>query len=158
MKNNNSGKPELENLSQGARLKYIRGLRYLKKDCVADYFELGGERKERTISRYENNSRIPNKERLIELANLYNVSINAIKEYKYDDPIDIIYIFMWLEEQFPYYELNFDNANIKYNPYNINVQKGLAEWKKMKEKRENVEITTVEYIEWKLNYEIGKEI
>ena len=31
MKNNNGGKPELENLSQGARLKYIRKLRYLKK-------------------------------------------------------------------------------------------------------------------------------
>ena len=94
MKNNNGGKPELENLSQGARLKYIRELRYLKKDYVADYFELGGERKERTISRYKNNSRIPNKERLIELANLYDVSINTIKEYKYDDPIDMIYMFM----------------------------------------------------------------
>lgn len=34
-------RPELENLSQGARLKYIRELRYLKKDYVADYFELG---------------------------------------------------------------------------------------------------------------------
>lgn len=129
MKNNNGGKPELENLSQGARLKYIRELRYLKKDYVADYFELGGERKERTISRYKNNSRIPNKERLIELANLYDVSINTIKEYKYDDPIDMIYMFMWLEEQFPYYDINFDNANIKYNPYNINIQKVIAEWK-----------------------------
>lgn len=156
MKNNNGGKPELENLSQGARLKYIRKLRYLEKDYVADYFELGGERKERTISRYENNSRVPNKERLEELADLYNVSINAIKEYKYDDPIDMIYMFMWLEEQLPYYEINFDNVNIKNNPYNMNILKGITEWKEMKEKRENGEITTVEYIDWKLNYEISK--
>lgn len=152
MKNNNGGKPELENLSQGARLKYIRKLRYLEKDYVADYFDLGGERKERTISRYENNSRVPNKERLEEFAALYDVSINAIKEYKYDDPIDMIYMFMWLEEQFPYYEINFDNANIKYTPYNMNIQKGIAEWLEMKEKRENDEITTAEYIEWKLNF------
>lgn len=153
---NNYFKPTLKNLSQGARLEYVRKLRYMSKDDVADYFDLGGERKERTISRYENNSRVPSNERLIELANLYNVSINAIKEYKYDDPIDMIYMFMWLEEQFPYYELNLDNANIKYTPYNMNIQKGIAEWKKMKEKRENHEITTDEYIEWKLNYKIDE--
>lgn len=156
MKKYNGGKPELENLSQGARLKYIRELRYLKKDDVADYFELGGERKERTISRYENNSRVPNKERLIELANLYDVSINAIKEYKYDDPIDIIYMFMWLEEQIPYYEIDLDNANIKDNTYDMSIKKGIDEWKKMREKRENGEISTAEYIEWKLNYEVDK--
>ena len=66
----------------------------------------------------------------------------------------MIYMFMWLEEQFPYYELNFDNANIKYNLYNIKIQKGIAEWLEMKEKRENGEISTAEYIEWKLHYEI----
>ena len=40
----------------------------------------------------------------------------------------------------------------------MSIQKGLSEWKKMKEKRENGEITTDEYIEWKLNYEITSEI
>ena len=60
-------KPTLKNLSQGARLEYVRKLRYMSKDDVADYFELGGERKERTISRYENNSRVPSNERLKEL-------------------------------------------------------------------------------------------
>ena len=65
---NNCFKPTLKNLSQGARLEYVRKLRYMSKDDVADYFELGGERKERTISRYENNSRVPSNERLKELA------------------------------------------------------------------------------------------
>ena len=64
---NNYFKPTLKNLSQGARLEYVRKLRYMSKDDVADYFELGGERKERTISRYENNSRVPSNERLKEL-------------------------------------------------------------------------------------------
>ena len=95
---NNYFKPTLKNLSQGARLEYVRKLRYMSKDDVADYFDLGGERKERTISKYENNSRVPSNERLKELAKLYNVSVDAIKEYKYDDPIDTIYMLMWLEE------------------------------------------------------------
>ena len=91
---NNCFKPKLKNLSQGARLEYVRKLRYMSKDDVADYFDLGGERKERTISRYENNSRVPSNERLKELAKLYNVSINAIKEYKYEEPLDTIYMLM----------------------------------------------------------------
>ena len=149
---NNYFKPTLKNLSQGARLEYVRKLRYMSKDDVADYFDLGGERKERTISRYENNSRVPSNKRLEELAKLYNVSINAIKEYKYEDPIDTIYMLMWLEEQFPYYELNLDYDCIKGTSYNMNIQKGLDEWMEMREQRENGEITTDEYIEWKLNF------
>ena len=151
---NNYFKPTLKNLSQGARLEYVRKLRYMSKDDVADYFELGGERKERTISRYENNSRVPSKERLEELAELYEVSPNAIKEYKYDDPIDTIYMLMWLEEQFPCYELNLDYDCIKGTVYNMNIQKGVREWNEMRMKRENDEITTDEYTEWKLNFEI----
>lgn len=88
---NNYFKPILKNLSQGARFEYVRKLRYMSKDDVAYYFNLGGERKERTISRYENNSRVPSNKRLKELAKLYNVSIDSIKEYKYEDPIDTIY-------------------------------------------------------------------
>ena len=59
---------------------------------------------------------------------------------------------MWLEEQFPYYELNLDYNCIKGTIYNTNIQKGLSEWMEMREQRENGEITTDEYIEWKLNY------
>ena len=125
----------------------------MSKDDVADYFDLGGERKDGTISRYENNSRVPSNVRLKELAKLYNVSVDAIKEYKFDDPIDTIYMPMWLEGQFPYYELNLDYDCIKETVYNMNIQKGLSEWMKTREKRENNIITTDEYINWKLNYE-----
>lgn len=45
MKNYNGGKPELENLSQGFRVEYIRKLRYISKNDVAYYFDLGVERK-----------------------------------------------------------------------------------------------------------------
>lgn len=126
----------------------------MSKESVAEYFELGGDRPERTISRYENNNRSPSKERLEELANIYNVSINAIKEYNYEDLIDTIYMFMWLEEQFPYYELNIDNSSCKGTTYNINIQKGIREWNEMKLKRINNEITCEEYLEWKLHFEI----
>ena len=40
---NNYSKLTLKNLSQGARLKYVRKLRYISKDDVADYFGFGGK-------------------------------------------------------------------------------------------------------------------
>lgn len=72
----------------------MRKLRHLEKDDVAEYLGLGGERPERTIARYENNDRVLCEDRLKDLAELYDVNINAIKEYDYKDSIDTIYIFM----------------------------------------------------------------
>lgn len=61
---------------------------------------------------------------------------------------------MWLEEEFPYYEINFDCDSYNKAEYNEIVAKAISEWQQMKEKRDNSEISDDEYFEWKLNYEI----
>ena len=61
---------------------------------------------------------------------------------------------MWLEEEFPYYEITFDSDSFEKTEYNDIVQKAMREWKEMRDKRENLEISDEEYLEWKLNYEI----
>lgn len=48
------------------------------------------------------------------------------------------------------YLINFKNKN----EYAKDVVKGLNEWKVMKEKRENMEISNQEYIDWKLNFRL----
>lgn len=151
-------KPTLKNLSQGARLEYVREFRHMSKEDVVAYFEFGGDEPNKTIRSYESNVRHPSKIRLEELAKLYEVSINAIKEYDYSNSIDLIYNFMWLEEEFPYYEINFEEDKYKGTAYNLNVQKGIKEWEKMKDKRENLEISDDEYLEWKLGFEISNLI
>lgn len=65
---------------------------------------------------------------------------------------------MWLEEEFPYYEMNFDCDSYEKTDYNEIVQNAIKEWEQMKEKRENLEISDEEYIEWKLNHEINNLI
>ena len=130
----------------------------MSKDEVADYFGFGGEDKSRSISRYENNSRTPHSGKLEEFAKLYNVNINAIKEFDYDNPIDTIYMFMWLEEQFPYYELTINDEKCRGTAYNVNVQRGIRVWKEMRAKRERKEISNEDFIEWKLHFEIKNEI
>ena len=96
----------------------------------------------------------PSKGRLKEIAELYEVSVNAIKKYDFNNPIDVIYNLMWLEEEFPYYEIIFDNDGYEKTNYNEIVKNAIREWRQIKEKRENLEISDDEYLEWKLNYEI----
>ena len=125
-------------------------------DDVAEYFGFGGEDPHKTFRYYENNDRGPSKERLMDIADLYEVSIDAIRKYDFTNPIDEIYYQMWLEEEFPYYQLNIDSDRIAGTAYNMNVYNGIQEWKKMKERRENYEISDEEYLEWKLNFKIDK--
>ena len=144
--------PELRDLTKGARLEYIRKFRYLDEKNVAEYFGLGGKDPARTIRNYEHNDVEPLQGRLEELADLYEVSIDAIRDYDLSNPIDLIYIAMWMEELIPYYDVDIDNLSNNLNEYAKDLVKGLNEWKIMKEKRENLEISIQDYIDWKLNY------
>lgn len=150
-------KPILKNLSQGARLEYVRRLRHMNQDDVAEYFGFGGTDPHKTFNSYETNYRSPSKERLKEIAELYEVSVNAIKKYDFNNPMDVVYFYMWLEEEFPYYEINFENDSYEKTDYNEIVQCAFSEWKLMREKRENFEISDDEYLEWKLNFEINNK-
>ena len=47
-------KPRLKDLSQGSRIAFVRQFRQLTQDELADKLKLNGERKRRTVARYEN--------------------------------------------------------------------------------------------------------
>lgn len=145
-------RPVLRDLTKGARLEFARKFRYLDEKNVAEYFGLGGKDPARTIRNYEHNDVEPSDARLEELADLYEVSIDAIRDYDLSNPIDLIYIAMWQEELMPYFDINIDDIANNLNEYAKDVVKGLKEWKEMKEKRENLEISIQDYIEWKLNF------
>ena len=126
----------------------------LDADDVAEYFGFGGDDPHKTFRYYENNDRGPSKERLMDIADLYEVSIDAIRDYDFSNPIDLIYIAMWMEELIPYYDVDIDNLSNNLNEYAKDLVKGLNEWKVMKEKRENLEISIQDYIDWKLNFQL----
>ena len=147
-------RPELRDLTKGARLEFIRKFRYLDEKNVAEYLGLGGKDPARTIRNYEHNDVEPLQGRLEELAELYEVSIDAIRDYDLSNPIDLIYIAMWQEELMPYFDINIDDIANNLNEYAKDVVKGLQEWKEMKERRENLEIPIQEYIDWKLNFRL----
>ena len=145
-------KEPLKNMSQGARLKFIRENKGIGLNDIAEYL---GYSSNKPIREWENNAKSPDARNLSRLAEAYSVSIDAIKNYDFIDPIDEIFYQMWLEEQYPYYQFQLPDR-FAGSDYNFSVQKGINEWLKMKEKRENYEITDQEYIEWKLNFDLYK--
>ena len=145
----------LENMSQGARLRFIMENKGIKLNDIAAYL---GYSSNKSIREWENNTKSPDAKNLHRLAEAYGVSIDAIKKYDFIDPIDEIYYQMWYEEQFPYYEFGMASCRFGGSAYNFNVQNGINEWLEMRKKRENYEITDQEYIEWKLNYKLDKLI
>ena len=145
-------RPKLRDLTKGARLEFIREFRYLDEKNVAEELGLGGKDLARTIRDYERNATKPLPGRLEELAELYEVSIDAIRDYDLSNLIDLIYIAMWQEELIPYFDINIEDISNNLNEYAKDVVKGLKEWKEMKEKRENLKISIQDYIDWKLNF------
>ena len=147
-------KPELENLSQGARLKFVRELRYMSKSNVAEFLQLGGEKPTDSVDKYERNARKPQPQRLEALAELFDISDYAIRKYNFVDPNEVIYYHMWEEELYPYSDYIIDIDAMKKTFYNEEVIRGLATWEEMRERRLSGEISDMEYLEWKLHFEL----
>lgn len=135
-------------MSQGARLKFIRKNKGIDLNDIAAYL---GYSSNKTIREWENNTKSPDAKNLSRLEEAYGVCIDAIKKYDFINPIDEIYYQMQLEEQYPYYQFQLPDR-FAGSAYNFNVQKGINEWLKMREK---YEITDLEYLEWKLNFKIN---
>lgn len=118
-------KPTLKNVSQGSRLKYVRKYRHMIAYDMAEYFSFGGKDPHKTFNSYEKNYREPSEGRLKEIAELYEVSVNSIKQYDYKNLIEIIYTLLWLEELIPNCKLNLDKVQITNN-VDINKLKNLT--------------------------------
>ncbi|MGM9881679.1 MAG: helix-turn-helix domain-containing protein [Bacilli bacterium] len=147
-------KPELDNLSQGERIAFVRQFRRLTQDNVSEKLGLTGEAKRRTMTRYERGDRTPKKDRLLEIANILNVNVNCIREYEFTKTEDIIYFLLWLEEIYPKMNIDFCISEYFHDSRDNMLIKFKEEWEYMRNLRETREISYEKYIEWKLNYEV----
>ncbi len=147
-------RPMLRDLSQGARIAFCRQFRIKTQDDIAKELGIFSESRRRTITRYEKGDRNPEECRTKKIADILNVSYEAIKRYDYKDPIDLIYMLLWLEELYPNYRFDLDEVrNIDNETLNI-LNNFLNEWELMKNKRKKKEIRYADYIEWKLTYSL----
>lgn len=147
-------KPKLYDLSQGSRISFARQFRMMSQDMLSDKLGITGESRRRTVTRYEKGNRNPKDDRAKEIADILKINFNSIKKYDYKNPLDIIYILMWLEELMPNYMIDITKV-AKVDDFYMNyIKKGISDWSVMRNKRIKKEISYEEYIEWKLNYEL----
>ena len=149
-------KPELNNLSQGSRIAFVREFRYLTQDNVSDKLGLTGECKRRSMARYERGDRVPKEERLQEIANILNVNVRCLKEYDFRNEEDMIYILLWMEELYPRMNMDLGLSESLPKESDIKLKRFFEEWNAMKEKRVDLELSYDDYVEWKLQYDFNK--
>lgn len=147
-------KPRLYGLSQGERISYVRQLRMMTQDEVSDKLGITGECKRRTMTRYERDQRKPSKKRLNELSKILQVNINSIKQYNFENIIDLIYLFLWLEELYPRIRISIPDGLIVVDKDKKVLNKFLSEWNRIRDLKDNSLISFYEYMDWKFNYEI----
>ena len=143
-------RPELYDLSQGSRIKFIRVFRHLTQDNVSDDLRITGENKRRTLTRYEKGDRNPSKSRLQELSKILLVNDNLFKQYEFKSILDILYFLLWLEEMFPKMRIDLGTDNKTINSF-------FNEWNTMRDKKQNMIINYEEYFEWKINYKVKED-
>ena len=149
-------KPELNDLSQGSRIAFVREFRYMTQDNVSDKLGLTGECKRRSMARYERGDRVPKEERLQEIANILNVNVKCLKEYDFRNEEDMIFILLWMEELYPRMNINLGLSELLPKESDIKLKRFFEEWNVMKEKRANLELSYDDYVEWKLQYDFNK--
>ncbi len=106
------------------------------------------------MARYEKGERTPKEDRLIEIANILEVNPKSIGKYDFENSLDIVYIFMWLEELYPKMNIELAVSEQLQNKADTLISKFVKEWQQMKQKREKREISYEGYIEWKLTFEM----
>ena len=145
-------KPKLKDMSQGARISFVRQFKTMSQDEISDKLGLNGECKRRTLARYERGDRNPKKSRTKEIAEILEVNYNSIKKYDFRDNTDICYFLMWLEELIPHYRIDLSNIPKVNEEYIIKFKNFIREWEEMRNQRQKRLISYYDYINWKLNY------
>ena len=148
-------KSQLKNLSQGERIAFVRQFKRMTQDEVSDKLGLDGENKRRSMARYESGDRKPKENRLLEIANILKVNSKIIKEYNFQNQEDLIYMLLWMEEQYPRMSLDFNILEYLQDQNKL-LLNFMDEWNDMRRKRLSHEITYDEYVEWKFQYEVKK--
>ena len=96
----------------------------------------------------------PKEDRTYIIADILNINYNSIKKYDNKNPLDVVYILMWLEEIMPNYLIDISKVVKVEDLYINDIKKGINEWNVMRNKRLKRKISYEDYIKWKLNYEM----
>lgn len=144
------GKPNLKDLTVGSRIAFLRQFRRISRRDLALMIGLSEENAKRIMSRYERAVRLPADDKLKKIADILDVNMRMISEYDLDDPKDLYYLMLWLEELCPNFTLTRQAVVDPENKTQEFLSEKYFQWHEMKRKYRNHEISYEDYWEWKL--------
>lgn len=121
-------KPTLKDLKQGSRIAFARQFRRFTQDEVLEKLGLTGESKWVNITRYEKGERTLKEDRVIKIANILKINPSSIKKYDFKNPLDIVYLFMWLEELYPKMNIDLTMSEQLQNKVDVLIDNFIKEW------------------------------
>jgi len=166
-------------MTTGKRIRFIRTFRGMtqKELGIALGFDAGSA--DIRVSQYESDNRKTIKEPMLhQMAEILKVNYNALKTYEFDNPLDVMESFFWFEEEFPLQialfefqtDKDIDKPSMKIpagtdgeaieSPIAVmfalpEYRKCFKEWQQKKRDYYNGVITKEEYVEWKLQWDLG---
>lgn len=162
-------------MTKGGRLRFIRTFRNMTQKELGIKLGFDEKNADIRISQYESDYRVPKDDMVRKMSEILNVNYNALKDYNFDNPTDILESFLWFDTEFPLelglfeFKPNKDldgkaiiecpATDNQFNPIAITFalneyRQPIKEWKDKKRAYTSGEISKEDYIEWKLQWHI----
>lgn len=143
-------KPVLKSLSQGDRLAFIRQFRRMTQFELGNKIGITGDRVRNQICRIERQNRDLRPERLEKIAEVLDINVAMLRRWDFENPEDLFYQSLWVEELCPDFQLRCLNAEDAKNPTHALLKEKYRTWRVMRNRYIDDKITFEEYWEWKL--------
>jgi len=143
-------KPRLKNLSVGSRIAFVRQFRRMTRHELALKIGLSKKNAKRIMARYERSKKVPKEDKLQKIAEILNINVRLISPYDFSEPSDLFYLMLWAEELCPNFILRKSYSTDPENMTQSYFLEHYDQWRKMRKKYMNNEISYEEYWDWKL--------
>ena len=142
--------PKLKSLSQGDRLAFIRQFRRMSQQELGESIGLPANHARNLICRYEKKNRRIKTDRLKAIANTLNINVSMLTRWDFEDPEDLFYQLLWVEQLCPDFTFRHTIHTRPGNKTHAILSEKYEAWKEMRRKYSDSRISFEEYWEWKL--------
>ncbi len=144
-------------MSIGERIRFIRNKRGMTQKYLGTVVGFPEKTADVRMAQYESGSRTPKEELLKKLAEVFDISTEALTAPRLDDYIGVMHTFFALEDL---YNLRIDMVDGEpcirlsegMDMIYIALQRYMGEWHTWSERLKKGEITREEYDHWRYNY------
>ena len=143
-------RPRLKSLKQGDRLAFVRQFRRMSQQELGERIGMPPVHARTLVCRLEKHDRDLKPDRLEAIATVLNVNAAMLKRWDFEDPADLYYQLLWIEELCPDYHFRHSIRTRPENKTHAFLNEKYEAWKEMRRKYGDLRISFEEYWEWKL--------